>query len=187
MFSNETKSDGALLNGKFAAYFTLAAMTSARTVAISHGVGATILAAGLLFVGAAAADAYHLPFIHGWALMHGTIFVMFPVYFTISYFLLRPVARRLGRAPADNQASANRLSVLAIFSFLLSGSGFLIPFVGSILGVATGHFARLRIQRNPELTGSGFALAALILGYLGLAYSLYVFGMVSWVASGHGS
>lgn len=71
---------------------------SARTIAISHGLGATVLAVGLLLVGAAAADDYHLPFIHGWALVHGTIFVVFPIYFTLSYFLLRLVAQRFRRS-----------------------------------------------------------------------------------------
>jgi hypothetical protein len=44
-----------------------------------HGSGAAVLAFGLLFVGAMAADAHHLPFIHGWALIHGAIYVVYPV------------------------------------------------------------------------------------------------------------
>ncbi len=162
-------------------------MMSARTVAIVHGVGATALAVALLFVGAAAAEAYRLPFIHGWALMHGSIFVVFPAYFALSYFLLRPVARRLRRVDPETLVPVQRVSVLAILSLLLSGGGFLIPFVGSVLGVVTGHLARRRCKNNSQLTGSGFALAGLVLGYLGLAYSIYIFGMVSWVASRHGS
>jgi hypothetical protein len=159
---------------------------STRAVRIFHGLGATGLAVALLFVGAAAADAYRLPFIHGWALAHGSIFVVFPIYFTLSYFLLWPVAQRLRRVDGE-RSTIKRISALAILSLLLSGGGFLIPFVGSVLGVAVGHIARHRITRNSQLTGSGFAFAGLILGYLGLAYSIYVFGMVSWVASGRGS
>jgi hypothetical protein len=160
---------------------------STRVIEILHGLGAAGLAVGLLFVGAAVADAYRLPFIHGWALAHGTIFVVFPVYFALSYFLLRPAAQRLRQVEGEPAVPIKRISGLAVLSLLLSGGGFLIPFVGSILGVVVGHIARYRISRSSQLTGSGFALSGLILGYLGLAYSIYVFGMVSWVASGRGS
>ena len=160
---------------------------SARAVTIVHAVSATALAVALLLVGAAAADAYRLPFIHGWALMHGSLFVVFPLYFVLSYFLLRPVARHLRRNDLETQAPTQRVSVLAVLSLLFSGLGFLIPFVGSVLGVAAGHFARHRCKTDAQLTGSGFALAGIVLGYWGLAYSIYVFGMVSWVASSHGS
>lgn len=68
---------------------------SARAAAIFHGIGAIALAVAMFFIGAAAADAYDLPFINGWALMHGSIFVVFPAYFVLSYFFLLPVARRL--------------------------------------------------------------------------------------------
>jgi hypothetical protein len=95
--------------------------------------------------------------------------------------------RRLHGVTSEAAAPAQRTSVLAILSLLLSGGGFLIPFVGSILGIAAGHVARHRCKKDPRLTGSDFALAGLVLGYLGLAYAIYVFAMVSWVASSHGS
>ncbi len=161
-------------------------MTS-RTVAILHGMAATILAVGLLFASAATADELRLPFIHSWALMHGSIFFVFPVYFLLSHVALRPVARRLQGGPHQASVPTQHISLLAISSLLLSGSGFLIPFVGSVLGIATGHIARRRCRANAELSGSGFAVAGLVLGYLGLAYSFYAFGMVSWVASRHSS
>jgi len=162
-------------------------MVSARAVGVFHGVAATALAVVLVLVGAAAADAYRLPFIHGWALMHGSIFVVFPVCFALSYFLLRPLARRLHGVDPHTSVPVQRVSVLAVLSLLLSGGGFLIPFVGSVLGIATGHLARHRCKNDSQLTGSGFALAGLVLGYLGLAYAIYVFAMVSWIASNHGS
>jgi len=164
-------------------------MTKAKAIAIAHGLGAMALAVGLLSVGATAADTYHLPFIHGWALMHGAIFVVFPAYFVVSYLLIWPLAKHLRSYSPETPAPDKRISVWAILSFLLSGVGFLIPFVGSALGVAAGHIARRRIKANAQLGGSGFALAGLILGYLGLAYSIYLFGMmmIFWVASSHGS
>ncbi|MBU2578139.1 hypothetical protein KKA69_04925 [Patescibacteria group bacterium] len=79
-------------------------MNKSRAVAIFHGVGATALAVGLLYLGALAADTYSLPILHSWALMHGTIFVVFPVYFALSYLLLLPVARRIQHD--KNQAPA---------------------------------------------------------------------------------
>ena len=153
-------------------------------VARVHGGAAVLLAVGLLFVGAAAADRYRLPLIHGWALAHGAIFIVFPVYFLVSYFALLPIVRRVKVIPAT--AVSGRLSFLAVASLLLSGSGFLIPLVGSVLGIALGHLARSRCKANPALSGSGVALAGLVLGYLGLAYSLYGIGILWW-ASHRGS
>jgi hypothetical protein len=155
-----------------------------RAVTTLHNLGALALAIALLFVGAAAADKYHLPLIHGWALAHGSIFIVFPVYFVVSYLVLRPIVRRLSSATADVSA---RPSWMAILSVILSGFGFMIPMVGSILGIVAGHLAYRRIKASPQLTGSGFAISGLVIGYIGLAYSLYVVGMVSWVAFKHGS
>jgi hypothetical protein len=118
-------------------------MMSARAVAIFHGVGATALAVAMLFVGVGAA-ACDLPFIHSWALAHGSIFVVFPVYFVLSYFFLLPVARRL---QSVDPVSVQRVPVLAILSLLLSGSGVLIPFVGSVLGITTGHLHSVAARR----------------------------------------
>jgi hypothetical protein len=156
-------------------------MDKSQTVSILHIGAAFALAIALLIVGAAAADRFHLPLIHGWALAHGAIFIVFPAYFLLSYFALRPVARRLG-VPASFTPHQS-VSFLAVASLLLSGVGFLIPLVGSLLGIASGHVARSRCKHNPQLSGSGIAVAGLALGYLGLAYSIYVIGMVSWVAS----
>ena len=162
-------------------------MNNSRAVKIFHGLGATAVAVGFLYLGVLAADTFNLPFIHGWALMHGTIFVVFPVYFALSFLLLRPVVRRFQRSETHTSLSSDRISILAIASLLLSGAGFLVPIIGSVLGVLAGHIARRRCKKDPQLTGSGFALAGLVLGYLGLAYSIYVIGMISWVASQHGS
>jgi hypothetical protein len=60
-----------------------------------HITAALLLTLGLLVVGAFAADAYHLPFIHAWALAHGSILVIFPLYYWGCYLALRPLANRL--------------------------------------------------------------------------------------------
>lgn len=142
-----------------------------------HSIAATLLAICLVFVGAKVADQYHLPLIHGWALMHGAIFMVFPIYWLASYCALLPVRHRIGRPGADHRPP-ERLSILAVGSVVLAGSGFVIPMVGSVLGVVLGHFARYRIRTRTGLTGSGIAIFGLVLGYLGLAYSIYVIGMM---------
>jgi hypothetical protein len=60
-----------------------------------HITAAFFLTLGLLVVGAFAADAYHLPLIQAWALAHGSILVIFPLYFWGCYSALRPLADRL--------------------------------------------------------------------------------------------
>ena len=149
-----------------------------------HFVASVAIAIALLVLGAAAADTFHLPFIHGWALAHGTIFIMFPAYYLLAYLGLRPIAQRF-RGVSATAAADQSVSFLAVASLLLSGFGFIVPMVGSILGIVSGHLARHQCKANPKLTGSGIALAGLILGYLGLAFSVYVVAMIS-VAS-HGS
>jgi len=153
-----------------------------------HGIAATLLSFFFLWAGARAADIYHLPLIHGWALAHGAIFIVFPVYFVAAYLMLIPLVRGMQPAEAHTAESPRQqLSMLAVASLLISGAGFFLPFVGSGLGVVTGHVARRRCRNNPELSGAGFALFALILGYVGLFMWAYSFGMVSWVVSHHGS
>ena len=49
----------------------------------------------LIYVGAKLAAWYNLPFFHTWALIHGTFFLLFPIYFFASYFTLRPLFRRV--------------------------------------------------------------------------------------------
>jgi hypothetical protein len=159
-------------------------MMTQTMVKWGHSIAATLLAIFLLFVGAKFADQYHLPLIHGWALMHGAIFIVFPIYWLASYCALLPVRHRLERPGADYRPP-ERLSVLAVGSVILAGSGFLVPMVGSLLAVVLGHLARYRIKARTGLTGSGIAIFGLVLGYLGLAYSIYVIWVMP-LASRHG-
>jgi uncharacterized membrane protein len=133
-------------------------------------------------------DKYQQAYLNTWALMHGTIFVVFPAYVLLFLLALRPIARWL--QVQDTLAGSKKqqsTSLLAILSVLLSGTGFLIPVVGSFLGIVSGHIARRRCKNRPEIYGSGIALAGLILGYLSLVYTAYVFGVVFWIASQSGS
>jgi hypothetical protein len=71
------------------------AQMNAIVVKALHITVALLLTLGLLVVGALAADAYHFLLIHGWALAHGSIPVIFPLYFWGCYSALRPLAKRL--------------------------------------------------------------------------------------------
>ncbi len=159
-----------------------------RAVTTLHVTAALMLSCLLVAASATAAEKFRLPFIHSWALAHGTIFVVFPAYFVLSFFILRPLVRSLhARFSAPGVVPAQRVSLLAIASLLVSGVGFLIPVVGSVFAIVLGHLARRRCRARPELSGSGIALAGLVMGYLGLAYSAYVIGSVFWIAATHGS
>jgi hypothetical protein len=161
-------------------------MTSASLAKWVHNLAATLIAIGLIIVGAQLADRFQLPLIHGWALAHGAIFIVFPLYWLLAYFALFPVRRRLEPLNPDGRSSA-RPSLLAASSVLLAGSGLVIPMAGSALRIIVGHIALFRIRRRSDLTGSGMALVGLVLGYVGLAYSMYVYWMVSSPARRLGS
>ncbi|TWT23300.1 DUF4190 domain-containing protein [Luteimonas marina] len=65
-------------------------------------------------------------------------------------------------------------SALAITSLISGILGWtLVPWIGSIVAIVTGHMARGEIRRAPDrFEGDGLALAGLILGYAMLALSL---------------
>jgi hypothetical protein len=75
-------------------------------VKVLHVSSAFLLTLALLVVGAMAADAYHLPLIHGWALAHGSILLIFPLYFWASYAALRPLARRLRSTSKERHSTS---------------------------------------------------------------------------------
>jgi Domain of unknown function (DUF4190) len=66
-------------------------------------------------------------------------------------------------------AVAPPTNTLAIVSLALGvASYFVLPIIGAIAAVITGHMARAQIRRTGE-GGTGLALAGLILGYVHLA------------------
>lgn len=61
-----------------------------------------------------------------------------------------------------------RTNTLAVWSLVASLVGlFIVPIVGSIVGVITGHLALRQLKTTNE-SGRGMALAGTILGWLGL-------------------
>ena len=65
-------------------------------------------------------------------------------------------------------ASAVASLVLGIMSLLFFG------FVAGIPAVICGHIGLGKMKRDPHLTGRGIAVAGLVTGYLGIAWSVVV-------------
>lgn len=75
-------------------------------------------------------------------------------------------------APANN--------TLALVSMISGIAAFVVvPFIGSIVAIITGHMAKKQISQTGE-GGSGMATAGLILGYVGIAF--VVLAVVAWIA-----
>ncbi len=77
--------------------------------------------------------------------------------------------------------SVRQTSTLAIVSLVSGILGWtLLPFLGSIAAIITGHLARSEIRAHPErLEGDGLALAGLVMGWLSVA--LWVLGILVFV------
>ncbi|MCD9008094.1 DUF4190 domain-containing protein [Luteimonas sp. XNQY3] len=84
-------------------------------------------------------------------------------------------------------------SALAIASLVAGLLGWsLLPLIGSVVAIITGHMARAEIRRRPEaLEGDGLAVAGLVLGYLMVAMAivgllcvfLFFGGLLAFVAA----
>jgi hypothetical protein len=76
-------------------------------------------------------------------------------------------------APVPN---APKSSTLALISLIGGITGFtVLPFLGAIVAVITGHMAHSEIKKSGGMiTGKGMATAGLIMGYLVLAGGLCV-------------
>lgn len=84
---------------------------------------------------------------------------------------LPPPAPPVAPAPA---ASYKQTSALAITSLVAGILGWtLLPWLGSLVAVITGHMARAEIRRSPgTMEGDGLAVAGLILGWVMIALSV---------------
>jgi hypothetical protein len=73
-----------------------------------------------------------------------------------------------------------RTSTLAIISLVSGLLGWtLVPWLGSIAAIITGHMARAEIRREPEaVEGDGMAVAGLVLGYSMVALSILAVLMI---------
>ncbi|NDK37661.1 DUF4190 domain-containing protein [Pseudoxanthomonas gei] len=82
-------------------------------------------------------------------------------------------------------------SSLAIISLVTGILGWtLLPFLGSIVAIVTGHIARKEIRQDPTLGGDSLALVGLVLGWVAvagavlaiLAFILF-FGGLAWLGT----
>lgn len=75
-----------------------------------------------------------------------------------------------GNAPAYGAYGAAKTNTLAVVSLISSIAGMLfVPFIGSLVGVITGHMSLRQISRSGE-SGRGMALAGTIIGWIGVAF-----------------
>ena len=77
----------------------------------------------------------------------------------------------------EHRLTAPQTNALSIISLVLSLLGvlttFIIPIVAQIAAIICGHIARSQIRRSGGAeTGSGMALAGLIISYLSLIFSV---------------
>ena len=75
------------------------------------------------------------------------------------------------------QLPPTRTSTLAIISLIGGITGFsILPLLGSIVAVITGHMAHSEIKKGGGMiTGKGMATAGLIMGYLTIAGGICIF------------
>lgn len=69
---------------------------------------------------------------------------------------------------------APKSSTMAMISLISGIAGWtLLPFLGSLVAIITGHIAQGEIKKGGGMvTGKGMAVAGLILGYLAIALGL---------------
>lgn len=82
-------------------------------------------------------------------------------------------------------------STLAVVSLVAGILGWtLLPFLGSLVAIVTGHMARKEIRQNPALEGDSMAIIGLVLGWVAvigtllaiLAFVLF-FGGLAWLGT----
>ena len=83
-------------------------------------------------------------------------------------------------------AQIKRTSTLAIVSLVSGLLGWtILPLLGSIAAIITGHMARAEIRREPEnVEGDGLAIAGLVLGWASVALTLLVILLIVLVFGG---
>jgi hypothetical protein len=65
----------------------------------------------------------------------------------------------------DNAKSTSSLAIVSLVSGILGWT--VMPWIGSIVAIITGHMARAEIARSPDtLEGDNLAVAGLVLGWL---------------------
>ncbi|MBJ7597868.1 MAG: hypothetical protein DLM67_24630 [Candidatus Nephthysia bennettiae] len=94
-----------------------------------------------------------------------------------------PLPGQVGSLPIQRSVNS-----LAIVSLVAGIAGYIIPhpFIAGLIAIVTGHMARRQIRQTGE-SGSGLAMAGLILGYLHLVLSILLVGFIILVVMGVGA
>ncbi|MGH8063258.1 MAG: DUF4190 domain-containing protein [Pseudoxanthomonas sp.] len=87
--------------------------------------------------------------------------------------------------------SVRQNSSLAIISLVAGILGWtLMPFLGSLVAIVTGHMARKEIRRDPTLDGDVMAVIGLVLGWasvivwiVGILMFVLFFGGLAWLGT----
>jgi Kef-type K+ transport system membrane component KefB len=83
-------------------------------------------------------------------------------------------ASRSGEQPGPNTPPFKRENRAAVAGVIASNIGFVVPFVGGLVGIAFGIIG-LRKTRDPNVGGRGLAIAAIVVGILSIATSIAIF------------
>jgi hypothetical protein len=75
----------------------------------------------------------------------------------------------------------NSLAIVSLVAGI--ASYFVVPIIGAVIAIVTGHMARAQIRRSGE-DGKGLAMIGLILGYAHLALALLVGAILLLVVGG---
>lgn len=83
--------------------------------------------------------------------------------------------------PGYASAQTSTMAIVSLVSGVLSWV--MLPFIGGVVAIITGHMAQAEIKNNPGMQGDALALIGLILGYLhllsfcaGILLFLLIFG-----------
>ncbi len=68
--------------------------------------------------------------------------------------------------PVATQRPTNQLAIVSLAAGI--ASFVILPFIGALVAIVTGHIARSQIRKTGE-DGGGLALAGLVIGYVHLA------------------
>jgi hypothetical protein len=92
------------------------------------------------------------------------------------------VATSPGLPPAATAPAARTMNMMAVISFASGlGAWLVLPFVGAMIAVVTGHIARREIRETGQ-DGDTFAVIGLVLGYVHLAVvGLIVLAVIAFV------
>lgn len=86
---------------------------------------------------------------------------------------------------AEESVGPRRTSGLALASLGLGLVGlFIAPLIASTIAIILGHLARRDLRRDSTLAGNGFALAGIVLGWIGVVIGIVFLILLFAIVSG---